>query len=544
MKKLSFLTVFIILLGSSIISSCDSSGYKPADYISTTGIAEPGQETRIELEDGASISIPFNSLDSQVEVKIERNPEKAQVLPPMDENFVQLSDFYNFEVISGNLTGPVDLTFPINSDLIPDESGVLVMAIPTESGWEFVPVESKNGKVAIFTDQIGDPIIAWHFAENTPLCDPEIAVQGIQNGDKVEIIGKLLPVRKSLFADSQEEPASDIPVTIELNRQYGSGGLESYILSTTTQNDGSFSVTLDSSQGLKEGWNWIFVNAQCNKPWWGEYVVLSEGYGEFKYTPPVVEQASNSQPGEPPVVDQPTEPPIPAGAVLLPDFIGQPIDNAINWLEQNDFKYTWIDGSSTYDLGMVFNQAPAGNQYKVPHRTVVLLYRTIKTELATGTPNTLGGYVLEIQEQDCRTRSNGTTQCKHQPVTIALSYDENTETFYGESVITWEVTDYYRMSGVVYSASASSTETIKVEGIKSTRNDGYIRFSVYYSGTTIPPRVFDKTCCTLTDPSLTFDSGVHTFELKNEDGSMYTDGSIKEWPSASDFIQAILHIQK
>jgi hypothetical protein len=375
MKKLSFQILFIIILASSIISSCNSGGYKPADYISTTGIAEAGQEIKIELEDGAAISIPYNSLDSQVAVKVERNPEKTQTLPPLDEGFVQVSDFYNFEITSGNLTGPVDLTFPVNSDLIPDETGVLVMAVPTENGWEYVPVESKDGKVTVFTDQAGDPLIGWHFVEHTPVCDPRIAVQGIQNGDKVEIVGKLLPVRKSLFADSQEEPASGIPVTIELNRQYGSDGLESYVLSTTTQNDGSFSVTLDSSQGLNEGWNWIFVNAQCNKPWWGEYVVSSEGYEEFKYTPPVEEQVTNPQPSEPPV-GQLTEPPIPTGAVLLPDFVGQPIDNAINWLEQNGFKYTWIDGSSTYDLGMVFNQAPAGNQYKVPHRTVVVLYRT------------------------------------------------------------------------------------------------------------------------------------------------------------------------
>jgi len=466
MKKLSFQTLFILLAGSIIISSCNSGGYKSADYISATGIAEAGQETKIELEDGAAITIPYNSLDSQITVKIERNPEKTQTLPSLDEGFVQVSDFYNFEVTSGNLTGPVDLTFPVNADLIPDKTGVLVMAVPTQNGWKYVPVESKDGKVTVFTDQVGDPLIGWHFIEHTPLCDPRIAVQGIQNGDKVEIVGKLLPVRKSLFADSQEEPASGIPVTIELNRKYGDGGLESYVLSTTTQNDGSFSVMLDSSQGLKEGWNWIYVNAQCNKPWWGEYVVSSEGYAEFKYTLPVVEQASNPQPTEPPVVEQPTEAPIPTGAVLLPDFIGRPIDNAINWLEQNGFKYTWIDGSSTYDLGMVYSQVPTGNQYKVPHRTVVILYRTIKTELATGAPNILGNYALEIQEQDCRTRSNGTTQCKHQPVTIALSYDEKTEMFYGESAITWEVTDYYRMSGVVYSASASSTETIKVEGKK------------------------------------------------------------------------------
>lgn len=395
MKKLPFQSLFVILLTSSIVSSCSSGGYEPADYISTTGIAESGQETKIELEDGAAISIPYNSLESQVAVKVERNPEKRQNLPPLDDGFIQISDFYNFEVTSGNLTGPVDLTFPVDSDLIPDKTGVLVMAIPTENGWEYVPVESKDGKVTVFTDQIGDPLVVWHFVEIQPLCDPEIAVQGVQNGDKIEIIGKLLPIRKSMFA-TQEEPAAGISVSIALNKTFGE--VAGHFVAET-QDDGSFRFTIEGSQGLKEGWNWVFVNAQCDKPWWGDYVVTSKGYAEFKYSPPVAEQPTSSQAIAPPVVA--TQEPIPAGAILLPDFVGQPIDNAIEWLKTNGFKYTWVDGSSTYDLGTVYSQAPAGGQYKVPHRTVVVLYRT--TEILEDTYGCSNSSLTPEEKANCGT---------------------------------------------------------------------------------------------------------------------------------------------
>jgi len=400
MKKMFIsLMSIIFLLGCNLFSG--SKDYKSAEYTSIQDVAQSGQETKIELDDGAAIIIPANAIDSQVSIKVERNPEKASSLPPFDENLVKVGDFYNFE-IDGTINGPVDLVLPFNPELVPEnEAGVLVVAIPTDSGWKYIPVVPDGNKVTLYTDQIGDPLIAWHFActdrtdlsyEGHPdttceneqakksVCDPEIALDVNQNGNQFEVVGNVIPVAKNFFGGTVSEPAANITVTLNLNlREVGSGQK----FSVQTDENGSFSYKLDTSK-LKEGWNWVFAKAECD-PWWGKIVVESNGYTEFKYTPQVVEQpisTSTPQSTESPVatiIPAPTETLIPTGAVLLPDFVGQPIDNAINWLESNGFKYTWIDGSSAYDLGAVYKQAPAGGQYKVPHRTVVVLYRTTET---------------------------------------------------------------------------------------------------------------------------------------------------------------------
>lgn len=366
------------------ISGCDlfgSKGSKPSEYAVTTGSAEPGQETNIALDDGAAINIPGNSINSSVAVKVERNPEKRSSLPPLAEGMIEVSDFYNFEITNGNLTGPVDLTFPFNQDLVPKKDGILVMAIPTENGWEYVPAEAKDGKVTIFTDNVGDPIIAWHFkgvADTKPICDPEIAVQAVQNGDNVEIIGKLMPIRASLnIFGTTAEPSGGVSVSIVLNKK--AEGETEKRFTAETQSDGSFSLTLEPSQGLKENWNWVFVKAQCNEPWLGGIVVQSKGYAEFKYSmssanQPIATPTVSSQPTIAPTVA--AQQPISTGAFLIPDFTGKTFTEAANWLKANGFKYTWIDGSSSYDLGMVYKQAPVGGQYKVPHRTTVILYKT------------------------------------------------------------------------------------------------------------------------------------------------------------------------
>jgi len=399
MKKLFIsLMSIIILLGCNLFSSSASTDYVSAEYTSTQDIAQPGRETKIELEDGAAIVIPANAIDSEVSVKVERNPEKANNLPPLDENIVKVGDFYNFE-IDGTINGAVDLVLPFNPDLVPEnEAGVLVAAIPTEDGWKYIPVVPNGNKVTLYTDEIGDPIIAWHFVctdrtdlsvEGHPdttcedeqakklVCDPDIALDVVQNGEQFEVTGKVLPVAKNFFGSAISEPAANIPVKIILNAGWRGAG-QSY--SVTTGDDGSFSFSVDQSKGLEEGWNWVFAKAECD-PWWGKIVVESNGYAEFKYTPAIVEQPSSTQPTESPLATEPTastEEPIPTGAILLPNFVGQDIDNAIDWLESNGFKYTWIDGSSTYDLGIVYNQAPTGGQYKISHRTVVVLYRTVE----------------------------------------------------------------------------------------------------------------------------------------------------------------------
>ena len=53
--------------------------------------------------------------------------------------------------------------------------------------------------------------------------------------------------------------------------------------------------------------------------------------------------------------------------------------NGPQWITGRNGGGLRFDGSSSYELGIVFGQAPRGGQYKVPHRTVVILYRTVET---------------------------------------------------------------------------------------------------------------------------------------------------------------------
>ena len=285
MNKSFGLTLLIGVLLSVFISSCNSNKYKPSEYSSATGVASPGVETKIELEDGAGIVIPADSIDQQVNVKVERNPEKAKSLQPLDEDFIQLSDFYNFE-IEGNVNAPVDLILPFDAENSPDETGILVYAYPTESGWEYIPVASEGNKVRLYTTRIGDPIIAWHFVnpekiegilKDSKYCDPTIAVSVIpEQGDSTQdykIVGRVEPLSQdittklgdklaSLILGQETSTFGNLPIEIIINND------PQKTISTRTHQDGSFEVTInpekDSPLGFREKLNELEVKTQCD----------------------------------------------------------------------------------------------------------------------------------------------------------------------------------------------------------------------------------------------------------------------------------------
>ena len=237
MKKLfiSLMAIFV-LLGCNLFSSSTSTDYVSAEYTSTQDIAQPGEETKVELEDGAAIVIPANAIESEISLKVERNPEKANNLPPLDDGVVKVGDFYNFE-IDGTLNGSVDLILPFDLNSVPEsKAGVLVVAIPTENGWKYIPVIPDGNKVTLYTDEVGDPLIAWHFScvkDRTDLnyeghvdtscedqqakllaCDPDIALEVIQNGEKFEVVGSVIPISKNFFGIALSAPAAKSkPVT-------------------------------------------------------------------------------------------------------------------------------------------------------------------------------------------------------------------------------------------------------------------------------------------------------------------------------------------
>lgn len=389
-------TVFI-LVSSFFLGACALGidpatrlGFSTADYSSNTEKSSAMAETRVELNDGAAIVVPANALQEEVDITIERNPDKIDLLPIFDETVVQLGDFYNFEV-DGDLLGAVDLVLPFDESEIPEESGMLVAMIPNGESWKYIPVIADGDTVTLYTDNVGDPLIAWHFVcvegktnsdlcrdedmvrpEDYAICDPQIALQVMPAGNGYQIVGQLVPAAEKYFG-FERQTASNVSVTLELNTNGWRDFSESEYFEVVTDDQGNFRQSLPAAM-VSEGWNWVFAKAECD-PWFGEVSVESEGYTEFK----VLEQGVEADDSEL------AEDAIPVGAVLLPDFTGQPTDDAIDWLTENDFGYTWMDGASMQDLGMTYDQAPAGDAYYLPHRTIVILYRTTEKVDVLGT---------------------------------------------------------------------------------------------------------------------------------------------------------------
>jgi PASTA domain-containing protein len=391
---------YTLLISCLVIIFCNTScghKFKSAEYMTATETVSTEQESQVSLNDGASIFIPPNSIDGKASVKIERNPEKKKNLPELPDGFVQLSDFYNFEITGANLIGPVDITIPYNTSKVPAQDGIGFALFPTQDGWKYMPVELVDGKATIFTYEIGDPLIAWHFTDPNLsqselekakyICDPEIAVQAIDNGDgSFQILGRLQPpIAHKYYNDPLQvlrKPATNLPVSIILNEREEPG--KSFQL--FTDENGNFELKLSTTDGVREGWNWVFVNAKCD-PWFLQVSVESKGYAEFKYIPIV--QTSPVQAAEIPTeipVAKPEDvqaPKSPTEYVLIPNVVGLSFETAKGFLERIGYKVIWIDGKSTLDIGQVYSQSPRAGTLTVPHRTAVVLFRTLETKELT-----------------------------------------------------------------------------------------------------------------------------------------------------------------
>jgi len=392
--KIVRLIILSIVLSACSFASLSEQSFQQSEFVSIKGQANTEKETQISLDDGASISLPPNSIDGEATVIVERNPEKIKSLPPLPDGMVQLSNFYNFEIEGANLIGPVDLFIPVDETLLPDQQGILFAMIPSENDWKYIPIEIKDGKANIYTNNLGDPLIAWRFTDSDwtdeeiskskYICDPDISVQVIDNGDGVfQIIGQVKPPRTHLFLGSsifERKPASNIPVSITLNLRDSEPG---EMFNATTDNNGNFELAIDTTSGIREGWNWVFVNAKCD-PWFLEVSVESTGYAEFEYVP--IAQNSTDTAIEIPVADLETiQPPkTPTEYVMLPNVVGLPFETAKEFLEKIGYKVIWIDGKSNLEVGQVYSQAPKAGALTVPHRTTVIIYRTSeKTDVPT-----------------------------------------------------------------------------------------------------------------------------------------------------------------
>ena len=259
-------------------------------YDVTSVVTKPNEETILELSDGAKVIVPAGAASQAVELILERNPEKISNFPPLDEGFVPVSSFYNFEVNGGKLNGPVDLTIPLEPSLAPKPGkGILVAAIPDKGGWKYQPVIADGKQVKLFTDQIGDPIIAWHFttdeeqaekrkeleeaAKNTFVCDPIIPVSMIaeqNNGDiSFRAFGRLKPISNNIIQYSTDGYVS-LLYGEEYTHEAGNNGISLSIddkpyKATITQPDGRFEFSIDSKDisGFSEGLHIVKVSSEC-----------------------------------------------------------------------------------------------------------------------------------------------------------------------------------------------------------------------------------------------------------------------------------------
>ncbi|MGD8457125.1 MAG: PASTA domain-containing protein [Anaerolineales bacterium] len=479
-----------ILMAFCISCQADVPAYENQPFTSTSGTFRPGEETRIELGDGAAIVIPAEAIDAEASITIERNPAKIESLPPLGQDGMQLGDFYNFEVTGGELIGAVDLVLPFDGSLIPEGDGILSIAFPTTDGWEFVPVEADEDRVTIYTTHLGDPLIYWHFgnsqeridwgrvvadeepSESLLVCDQYIPLSVSPGsgpvGTEFTVSGRLLPVREIPgWASYAGAELSDLPspggVSVEVS--FGGNYLDqsAKTVKVTTGEGGGFETSLTPDE---VGWVYVSAKAQCDA-WFGVVPVPSEG----RVDPIRVyeEEEAEAVETEAPQKEYKVE-----SGVLLPDFTGQPMDEAIDWLKDKGFGFTWVDGSSTYELGVVYKQTPKGEKYYVPHRTTVVLYRTIEqVEDPYGcsspllTPeerancglvryevtSTFLGNCLYCDDDDCEKKSKVRTT-----IVEVVQYFKDDKMFFGlpgESTATYEKVDIntYKFVGSEYTVT-------------------------------------------------------------------------------------------
>ena len=425
---------FVLVLGLLLVSCTpkDDSSLSNAAFQKvmevpheTTNIqARPDEETKLELSDGAKVLIPAGSAGNNVEVVLERNPDKAKTMPALGEYNVPVSSFYNIEPKGDGLVGPVEVQLPVDKSLIPEGmEGELVALFPDgKGGWRSETVNEVNGKAVLYTDELGDPIIAWHFGpydeklkehppvsldeyinnkcdgttlfnlgkkkcvdeeyqkfldnfkKTVPVCESEMDMQAVigegDSGSTVEIYGRVAnPVGKALH-DIPKDYFAHLPVELKVN--YKDVNIPPKTIQAETDMDGRFQVTLNygnNDTGLKEGWNWVFASAIC--PGGKDNAESrSKGYVEFKLPP------KDKTTDEPAPVVEFTQPP--EGAVAVPDVVGLSLDEATKKLEELGFRTTWVNGKSSMELGQIYQQKPAAGEYFVPHRTTVVLFKTIE----------------------------------------------------------------------------------------------------------------------------------------------------------------------
>lgn len=396
----------LLPLACSLSGSGPSATIPPGNNERVSAPVVARAEARFELGDGAAIVIPASSLESDTTAVIERSPSKASSLPPLGEDVLPIGEYYEFSFQGPQPIGPVQVILPFDAASIPTDRqpGFPTVAFPDGDTWSFVPVPDLGGYVAVTTQSIGDPIIAWHIVdvdgrvdlsyktrEPLTVCDPEISLSVLPEepftGMPLQIIGRVNPVNPSWFqVIFDQTAASNLDVTLSFNHlEPGSG----HAVTVQTDQYGRFQFTLDPESfeefALRDV-NWVEAEARCD-PWFGRVNVQSIGLAVFFLHPTGEPQqgggaltptaALTSVPTAPADVTRaPASAPATSPLVEIPSVVGLPLHDAVDIIEDSGFLTTWTDGPSTYPLGYIFDQAPDAGQRRDPRFTTVVLSRS------------------------------------------------------------------------------------------------------------------------------------------------------------------------
>jgi hypothetical protein len=309
-KEIIVLVAFTIILIGVLIRPIQRNLLLNHDSVS--GIAHPGIDFSLSLDDGASINISGDSIIEESEIIIERNPKKSKSLPSPGDHVVQLSDIYDFQV-NGLLIGPFELTIPFDKSKISSPDGILVAGFPSRWDWSYLPVNSNTDEVVFETFYLWDPVVVSFFPDvgdqvdmsydlHNPLtvCDPQIQIEAVKKDIGTSVIGRVKPIDAGYegidtFHSQDPRPPSNIEVSVSLSfvlrpdsndgRWPPGGGHTGFI---NTDEDGSFSTIFTNDDLYSDSINIVSAEAVCDD-WFGIMPVISRGQVEVIPAPSLPE---------------------------------------------------------------------------------------------------------------------------------------------------------------------------------------------------------------------------------------------------------------
>ena len=272
----------ILLLSIVVLATaCQPQGFQPDQNLVVVGMVSPEDNQPVVLEDGAAIRIPVSALEGEVQVQIERNPDKT--LPDFSGDALALGNFYEFTIVEGEVEGQLEITLPFDPDLIPEGEGALMVAFPTVDGWDYQPGIREGDTVRITTDRYADPIIAWHFKSSkdpVAYCSFNTSYTYDDKDNVYHFIGTMYKTKSNRSGlNTRNTIQKNRPLVINLVPSMRYNATLSY--STKTDDQGNFDYQISGSD-LEYSWYDIILVGSC--PEAGHTEVMNSDYMTLKHT--------------------------------------------------------------------------------------------------------------------------------------------------------------------------------------------------------------------------------------------------------------------